>query len=399
MTRPADALPRDLDDRLRKAQLAAGAVGVVGVVVGAVGLLVDAAHFFQAYLLAYLLWLALTVGCLALVMLHHLAGGRWGALLLRFWEAGVRLLPAWGVLFLPLLLGLRAIYPWARPEVVAADALLQQKQPYLNVPFFILRAVIYFAVWLLLARVMTRGSRALDEGFDPARYARLRQLSGIGLAVVGVTATFALIDWMMSLEPHWYSSVYPPMVALGAVLGAFAASLVAAGLLSERSPLAEVATPRLWNDLGSLLLTFVLLWTYLAFSQYLIIWYGNLREEVPWYLRRQTGGWEWLVLSLVVFSFVVPFLVLLSRAARRTGRRLAVVAGLVLFMRAVDAAWLIGPAFHASVLGLSWLDLALVAGLGGLWVAGFVWQLRRAPLLPRWDPRVQPQSEASHATA
>jgi hypothetical protein len=394
-----ETLPAELDERLQRAQTIALVVGVIGAAAGLAGLLLDATRFFQAYLTGYLLWLAVSAGCLALVMLHHVAGGRWGAVLLRFWEAGVRLLPAWALLFVPLVLGLHTLYPWAMPEVVAADPLLQQKQPYLNVPFFIIRAVVYFGVWVALGRVLTRGSRALDEAYDTRRYARLRALSGGGLAALGLTATFAIVDWMMSLEPHWYSTIYGPMVAMGAVLGAFAASLVAAGLLAERPPLANVSAPRLWYDLGSLLLTFVLLWTYLAFSQYLIIWYGNLREEIPWYLRRQQGGWEWLALGLVVFSFIVPFLVLLSRAARRTGRRLALVAGLVLLMRVVDGLWLIEPAFHETVGGLNWLDLALVAGLGGLWLAGYLWQLRRAPLLPRYDPRAQPQAEAGHAPA
>jgi hypothetical protein len=282
---------------------------------------------------------------------------------------------------------------------VAADELLQHKQAYLNVPFFIVRAVVYFAVWVALARVVAGWSLGFDHDYDARRYRRLRSVCGAGLAALGLTASFAIIDWMMSLEPHWYSTIYPPMVAMGAVLGAFAFSLVVAGALSRQRPLAEVAAPRVWNDLGSLLLTFVMLWTYLAFSQYIIIWYGNLREEVPWYLRRQTGGWEWLVLSLIVFSFVVPFLVLLTRAARRTGQRLALVAGLVLLMRLVEVAWLIGPAFHARLLELSWLDATLALGLGGLWVAGYVWQLRRAPVLPLYDPRVQPRSEVEHAPA
>jgi hypothetical protein len=248
---------------------------------------------------------------------------------------------------------------------------------------------------------MTRWSLAFDEDFDRERYARLRALCGAGLAALGLTATFALVDWTMSLEPHWYSTIYPAMVAMGAVLGGFAFSVVVAGWLSTRPPLASVAAnvPRVWYDLGSLLLTFVMLWMYLAFSQYLIIWIGNLREEIPWYLQRTQGGWEWLVLSLIVFSFAVPFLVLLSRSARRDGRRLAVVAALVLVMRAVELVWLVEPAFHASVLGLNWLDLALVVGLGGLWLAAFVRELRRHPMLPQYDPRVQPRAEAEHAPA
>ncbi len=399
MTRPAAMVPPEVDMSLGRAQRTALVVGAAALAVSALGLWLDAAHFMQAYLAAYLMGLALTLGCLALVMLHHLAGGTWGALLLRVWEAGVRLLPLWAVLFVPVLLGLPALYAWAVPANVAADELLQHKQPYLNVPFFIARAVLYFVVWWLLARLMTRRSLELDRAYDPALYARLRSRSGVGLAALGLTATFAIIDWMMSLEPHWYSTIYPPMVALGAVLGAFAFSLVVAGALSGRAPLAGVATPRVWNDLGSLLLTFVMLWTYLAFSQYLIIWFGNIREEVPWYLRRQTGGWEWLVLSLIVFSFVVPFLVLLSRASRNSGPRLALVAGLVLLMRVVDVAWLVGPAFHESVLGLNWLDLALAVGLGGLWAAAYLRELRRQPLLPLYDPRVQPRAEVERAAA
>jgi hypothetical protein len=322
-------------------------------------------------------------------MLHHLSGGAWGFVIRRALESGARTLLLMALLFIPLLFGLPELYLWARPEVVAGDALLQHKSPYLNAPFFITRTAVYFLVWIVLAALVTRWSLQQDRTASPSLTRRLQLLSGPGLVLYALTMTFASIDWAMSLEPHWFSTIYGVMFIVGQVLSALALMIPVAGWLAAYEPLAQVVSPTPFHDLGNLLLAFVMLWAYMAFSQYLIIWSGNLPEEIPWYLHRMQGGWQWLGLILLLGHFVVPFCLLLSRRTKRRAWVLSRVAIAVLCMRLVDLFWLVVPAFHPSGLSVHWLDIVAPVGVGGLWVAAGVWQLRGKPLLPLHDPRVE----------
>ncbi|MCE7984382.1 MAG: hypothetical protein DYG89_24680 [Caldilinea sp. CFX5] len=379
----------------RWALIAAG----VGILLCLLGLFVDPAQFFRSYLFAYLFWLSMALGCLAIVMMHYLTGGDWGLVLRRPMEAGALTLPLLAILFVPLLFGLRTLYPWAQPAVVAADELLQHKQPYLNIPFFLVRAVIYFMAWCGLAFWLRRGSIRLDQTGDPWLVKRLQKVSAGGLALFGLTVTFALIDWLMSLEPHWYSTIYGAMVATGAVLQAFAFGIIVVCLLAERPPLAAVVTPRVFNDLGSLLFAFVMLWAYMAFSQFLLIWAGNLPEEIPWYVRRLAGGWQWVALAIVLFHFALPFVLLLSREVKRNARLVLGIAVLVVVTRLLDTFWLVAPDFGERG-PLHWLDIATVIAIGGLWYALFRWLLARQPLLPVHNPRLEEleeEAEGDHA--
>jgi hypothetical protein len=317
-----------------------------------------------------------------------MTGGGWGYVNQRILRAAILTLPLLAVLFIPILLGLPTLYEWARPEAVAGDELLQHKAPYLNVPFFIARTVLYFIVWIGLAFLLNRWLLQLDQSFDLATGRRLRALSGLGLGAFGLTVTFASIDWMMSIEPHWFSTIYGFMFATGAVAAAFAFVIIALNWLMKHTPLAEAVSNLNVNDLGKFLLAGVMLWAYMTLSQYLIIWSGNLAEETPWIFRRTTGGWEFVGLLLTIFHFFVPFLVLLSRTVKRRIRWLVIVAGLVLFMRLVDLYWLIIPAFHEGFY-LDWLIIVAPIALGGLWLAAFVWQLKQKSLLPLYDAGVE----------
>ncbi|MGH8005732.1 MAG: hypothetical protein ACREQ3_01840 [Candidatus Binatia bacterium] len=364
-------------------------VGVVGLVLCAIGAVFSPAQFFHSYLLAYVFWTSLALGCLAVVMIHSLSGGAWGVVIRRVLESATRTLPLLALLFVPLIFGLPHLYVWARPEVVAGDVLLQHKEAYLNVPFFLLRTVCYFAAWIGVAYFLNKWSLEQDRGADPHLERRVRLLSGPGLALYGLAVTFASIDWVMSLEPHWYSTIYGAMLMVGQGLTAFAFAIVMAAVLADRPPLSQVISPAHFHDLGKLLLAFVMLWAYFAFSQYLIIWSGNLAEEVPWYLHRLQGGWQWVGLLLILFHFVLPFFLLLSRDLKRHVRLLAVVAGAILFLRFVDLFWLIVPAFHPTGLRIHWMDIVAPIGVGGIWLAVFVWQLGARPLLPLHDPSLQ----------
>jgi hypothetical protein len=377
-----------LHAQLTRVQQGGLVLGVVGLLLCLAGAFLAGEQFFHSYLFAYLFWVGLALGCVSILMLHHLIGGGWGFMVQRLLEAGAMTLPLMALLFIPLLFGLREIYVWARPEVVVNDLILQQRSPYMNVPFFLARALLYFAIWSILAFLLSHWSREQDRTGNPVKTLRLRRVSMVGLLLYIVTASFAAIDWGMSIEPYWYSAIYGLLFIIGQALAAFAFVAIILSLLARRASLAGLVTPRHLKDFGNLLLVFVLLSAYFSFSQYLIIWAGNLPYEVTWYLARGTQGWEWVALFLVIFHFVMPFLVLLSRRVRLSTTLLAVVASLLLFMRLVDVFWYILPTFYPAF-RVHWLDLVAPLAIGGLWVAFFAWQLKGRPLVPIEDPRLQ----------
>lgn len=363
-------------------------VGVIGLAATAAGAFAGPDQFFHSYLLAYFYWLGTGLGCLALVMIYHLTGGAWGVAARRVLEAGSRTLPVMAVLFLPLLFGLDRLYLWTHTAEVAADPVLRLKTAYLNVPFFIVRAVGYFVAWLALAYFLNRWSGEQDRTGDPRFADRLQRLSGGGLVLWSVAITFAAFDWIMSLEPHWFSTIFGMIVMTGSGLGALALVIAVLHLLSRQQGFERLLAPTTLNDLGNLLLAFVMLWAYLSFSQLLIIWAGNLPEEIPWYLHRITGSWRWVGVLLAVFYFAVPFLVLLGRQTKRRARALARVAAVILFMRLVDLYYFIAPEYSRQGARVHWMDVTALAGVGGIWLAMFAWQVAERPLLPLHDPEL-----------
>ena len=385
----ATASPLVLVQMQRRAWL----VGAAGVVLALLGVWLNLAQFFRAYLVAYLFWSGLSLGCLALLMLHHLVGGAWGAMIRRLLEAGTRTLPLMVVLFVPLLYGLTTLYSWSQPEVVAHDGLLQHKRVYLNVPFFLQRAAVYFAIWLIVMFFLNHWSRQQEQVAGASQehrvQRRLRLLSAPGLVLYVLTVTFAAVDWIMSLEPHWYSTLYGVVILVGQILAALALAIVLITQLAEVPPVSTVLTPQHLHDLGNLLLAFVMFWAYIAFSQFLIIWSGNLPEEVSWYIHRTQGGWEWLGGLVFLLHFGLPFVVLLSRTSKRRAQVLWRIAAGLLGLHLLELFWLVLPAFYPSTLAIHWLDVGLPIGMGGLWMAVFVWQLQRRSLLPWHDPRLQ----------
>jgi len=374
-------------DRLQRLSLI---VGGVALAVCALGGYSNRAQFFQSYLVAYLFWIGIALGCVAILMLQHLTGGAWGLVIRRILEAGTTTLPLMAVLALPWLLGLHDLYSWTRPDVVAGDPILRHKQLYLNVPFFLARMAFYFTAWLALSYFLNKWSTEQDRTADPSIVGRFQGLSGGGLVLYGFTVTFASIDWVMSLEPHWFSTIYGMLFIVGQALATMAFVIAVLMLLANREPLSGIVTASHFHDLGTLMFAFVMLWAYISFSQFLIIWAGNTREEIPWYLRRFAGGWLWLALLILLFHFALPFLLLLSRTIKSNRRVLAAVAIALLVMRQVDLYWLVIPGLHQQI---NWMDFAAPVGVGGLWGAAFIWNLKRRPLLPLHDPRL---SEATH---
>jgi hypothetical protein len=380
----ADPVTTQIGQWQRRALLA----GIAGVLLAITGFVLDREQFLRSYLYAYVYWTGMSLGCMGILLLHHVVGGKWGMVIRRMCEAGARMLPYMFLLLIPVLLSIPTLYVWARPEAVN-DANIQTKAAYLNVPFFIGRTVFYFAIWFLYSHRLNKWSAEQDRTGDEQLIGKMRSFSAPGLVVFVMTATFAFIDWIMSLEPHWFSTIYGAMFLIGEVLESFAFVIALAIVLARWSPLKEYMTPQHLHDLGNLMFAFMVLWAYLSFSQFIIIWAGNLPEEIPWYLRRLNGGWGRVALTLVIFHFATPFVLLLMRGIKRHTDRLFRVCMLMIAIRLVDVYWVVEPSFYNRQLKVHWMDFATPLAVGGLWLAGYFWQLKSRPLVPLRDPRLQ----------
>ena len=372
-------------DRLRQRALIVGAVFLA---LCALGWFLNPDQFYRSYLVGFLFCNGIALGCLAVAFLHQLSGGQWGTAIRRILESGARTFPVTAVFFLPLLFGIHSLYTWSNPAVVAADKALQHKALYLNVPFFMGRAAVYFLIWLGLAYLFNKWSLAQDSAAEPWG-GRLEGMAGPGLLLYGATVTFSSIDWVMSLDPHWFSTIYGILFIGGQGVSALSFVIAIIVTFAGREPLAWIVTPKILRDLGTLLFAFIMLWAYFSFSQFLLIWAGNLPDEIPWYMTRMRGGWMWVGLLLVVCHFALPFLLLLSRDIKRNPRTMAFVVGALLCLRVVDLYWLAAPNFGGGAFHLHWLDLAAPVGLGGIWLSVFLWQLKQRPLFALHDPMLE----------
>jgi hypothetical protein len=363
-------------------------VGIAATLLAVTGFILDREQFLRSYLFGYLYWLGMAVGCLGILLMHHTVGGKWGMMIRRMCEAGARTLPYMIILLIPVMLNLPALYPWARPEA-AHDANLVAKSAYLNIPGVLARTIVYFAVWGLYAYLMSKWSIEQDRTGAERLTNKMRRVSGPGLVVFTFVTTFAFIDWIMSLEPHWFSTIYGAMFLIGQMLESFAFMILLVIVLSQMSPIKDYLTAQHLHDLGNMMFAWMVLWAYLSFSQFIIIWSGNLPDEIPWYLRRLKGGWGWVALTIVVFNFFTPFALLLLRSVKRDASRLFKVCVMLILIRLLDDYWIIKPAFYNQQLRINWMDFVTPLAVGGLWLAAFFWQLKSRSLLPLRDPRLQ----------
>jgi hypothetical protein len=387
----------------RSRALAAAGVGLLAC---AVGFVVERDHFFRSWLVAYLLFLGIALGSMGLMMIQHLSGGAWGVFR-RIFEASSSTLPLMALLFIPVVAGMGTLYPWTHLDHVAEDEVLRHKAVYLNTGFFLVRAAVYFAGWILIARTLTTWSRRQDEGdVDAGR--RLQHLSGGGLVFYTFAATFAAIDWIMSINPHWYSTLFGFLFVGGQGLSALAFTIIVSTYLARHAPMSDVLRPGHFHDLGKLSLAFVMLWAYFNFSQFMLVFAANLVEEIPYFLARIGHGWQYLAVFLLVFHFVVPFSLLLSRDNKRTPHRLVWIALALLAVRYLDLFMQISPEFapsgenlhlisgeHAAAFFVHWLDLAALVGIGGLWVWVFLTRLAQQPLVAMGDPYLREALESA----
>ena len=395
--------PADLG-RVQNISIGVGLVGIIAWIIGAVASGAAKNTFFRSYLVAYLFWTGIALGCLGFLMIQYLGGAGWGLLIRRQLEAGSHTLWLMLILFLPIaIVGLKSLFEWADPSAITDAAkleLFKHKSLWLNQKWFLIRGVVYFAIWIGLATFMRRWSKRQDENSDMDAIQRAQNLSGPGFVIYALAVTFAAVDWVMSLDIEWYSTIFGLVMLIGQGVVALSFLITVSVYLSGREPMARIFQPKYFHDQGKLLLTVVMIWAYFSFSQLLIVWSGNLPEEIPWYLDRFKSGtqWRWIGIALILLNFALPFMLLLSRDLKHNRRRLMSVAWLLITMRFVDLLWMIAPQFErghgeqVAQYGLSFASYinyaAAVVGVGGIWLGWFVYQLRQRALVPYNDPQL-----------
>jgi len=384
---PSLSVSPELERDLKRFQLPALIIGTILLIASAIGAIFQPGQFFRSYLMGFLFWEGLALGSMALVMVQYLTGGAWGVVTRRLLESSMRTLPVVAVLFLPILLGIPRLYGWSHLNIVKDDPVLEHRAGYMNPHMFILRAIAYFLIWLIFAFFLDKWSREEDQVGERAR--RLAALSAPGLIVYVFTVTFASVDWAESLVSHWFSTIWGFIFVVGQGLTAMAFAIVVIALLSRREPLSRIVNPSHFHDLGKLLFMFIMLWGYMDFSQLLIVWSGNLTNEIPWYLPTFGTTWGWVGAALIAVQFLVPFLLLLSRQIKRNPAALCGVVAIIVVMRFVDLFWIVMPGFHPAGFQVNWMNFSVPLALGGLWIATFVWQLKKRPLLPLRAPNLE----------
>ncbi len=380
---PSNTLGPQLDRIQRNALV----VGVVAFVATLIGLFLNAQHFWQSYLYGYIAISALAIGSLGIFLLHNVVGGNWGVAIRRFIESGLQTLPLFLLLVIPIFFATGTLYKWTDATYRAQNFAVGHKAVYMNVPMFIGRSLLYFAVWIAVGFRILKMANEQEQTGSRDLFNRIKRRSAPALLVFMVTTTLAFIDWVMSLEPDWYSTIYPWLFTVGEVLLTFAFMIALLVLLSKHEPFAGFVKIQHFHDLGNLMLAFTMLWAYMGLAQFLIIYAENLPDEIPWYIRRFSGGWGYLGWFISIFHFCVPFFLLLMRFVKKNPGRLRALALWIIFVRLLDIFWFVAPAFRQREFAVYWTDVSAVLGMGGIWLAYFIFNLKKRPLLVPHDPR------------
>jgi len=380
-------------------------IGVVFALISGALAFVRPDEFYRAYLLGFMCWLGVALGSMAIVMIRHLTGGGWGTVIRRILGAAMRTLPVLAILFIPIVIavGQHRIYPWAMPLESIQDAHIREhlekhsfiKASYLNFSGFFIRAFLYFAIWNVLSFLLSKWSKQTDHAGAPDNSGRFKAVAGPGLILYGFTISFAAIDWVMSLDPSWISTIFGLLILIGEVLSAMCFAVVVERILFNYKPMSEMLTPDFVHDHGKWMLTFIMVWAYFSFSQWLIIWAGNLPEEITFYLKRLSNGWGSIGLFLVLFHFAIPFALLLSRPFKRDIRKLVWLAVWMMLMRYLDLFWIIEPNF-SKTLTVTIADIVVPIAIGGIWLWYFFRNLAALPLLPAYDPDAHEVLQPAH---
>ncbi|MBI5647685.1 MAG: hypothetical protein HY962_12210 [Ignavibacteriae bacterium] len=378
-----------LKDKGRFGMIALG-VGIAGAALSAVGAFVDSSRFFLSYQVAFVYWVTLALGGLFFTMLQHATGAVWSVVVRRGSEALAMTLPLLFVFFLPMIGGIHSLFHWSHADAVAQNAALQGKAGYLNTGFFIGRAVLYFAVWTVLAWLLNKHSKAQDSTGAASHSVSLRNISAGGLFLFAFTLTFAAFDWLMSLDPHWYSTIFGVYVFVGGFLASIAFLIVFYLRLRDRGVLTDAVGMEHFHDFGRLLFAFTVFWAYIGGSQYFLIWYANIPEETVWYLNRwDASSWRMVSILLIALHFAVPFITLAFYAAKRNLSVLRIMALLLLVMHYVDMYWLVMPSHAKDGVHVSWMDVTTMMAIGGFVLWFFHERFAKSSLLPLQDPKLQ----------
>ena len=378
-------------ESIGRLQQSAFAVGGIALLIAIFGAVRSPEMFYHSYLMSFMLILGLTLGSLGLMMLQHLTSGHWGIIIRRPLESATRTLPLVVVFYLPIaFIGMKYLYgAWLDPAEVKKEPLSEFQRGYLTQSGYLTRAVIYFAVWLLLMFIFDRWSKQQDANReDRALRRRLKMLAGPGIILYVFAMSFAAIDWVMSISPHWASTIYGFLYVAGQLISSMSLMIAVIVLLARTEPFSGILQKRHLHDLGKLLLAFLMLWAYFDFSQLLIIWSGNQPEEISFYRTRLYGEWGVVAVLVLIFHFFVPFFLLLSQDVKRSTKLLPKIAVWLIFMRLVDLFWMTRPEFTSQAIP-NWLDIVLPLALGGLWLGFFAFNLKQMPLLPLGDPKLE----------
>ena len=380
-------------------------IGVIFALISGALAFVRPDEFYRAYLLGFMCWLGVALGSMAILMIRHLTGGGWGTVIRRILGAAMRTLPVLAILFIPIIIavGQHRIYPWAMPLESIQDTHIREhlekhsfiKASYLNFSGFVIRAFFYFAIWNVLSFLLSKWSKQTDHAGAPDNSGRFKAVAGPGLILYGFTISFAAIDWVMSLDPSWISTIFGLLILIGEVLSAMCFAVVVERILFNYKPMSEMLTPDFVHDHGKWMLTFIMVWAYFSFSQWPIIWAGNLPAEITFYLKRLSNGWGSIGLFLVLFHFAIPFALLLSRPFKRDIRKLVWLAVWMMLMRYLDLFWIIEPNFSRT-LNLTIADIVVPIAIGGIWLWYFFRNLAALPLLPAYDPDAHEVLQPAH---
>ena len=364
-------------------------IGSIGLIISFIGAFLKPDLFYSSYLVSFVFWLSIALGSLFLLVLHYLTGAVWSVVLRRLFEHLTSVIPLFLILFIPVIFGIHHLFEWSHTEIVKNDALLTHKSAFLNAPFFIIRSLVYFVIWSFTALFFFKLSLKQDQTGDSSILTTLRRTSPPAIILFALTLTFASFDWLMSLEAHWYSTIFGVYIFSGATVGALAGMIILVLFLHKNNMLKNTITVEHYHDLGKLLFTFTVFWAYMAFSQYFLIWYANIPEETIWYQHRWIGSWKIISLLLVFGHFVVPFFTLLIRAMKRSAGFILFISLWMLFMHWIDIYWIIMPTFSHHGFHLTLFDLSCFIGIGGLSIWFILSQIGKYPLVPIKDPNLE----------
>jgi hypothetical protein len=364
-------------------------IGIIALALSLIGYFIDSGQFFHSYLTAFTFWCTITLGGLFFVMIHYLTNATWSVVVRRIGENIMSMLPVMAVFAVPILFGLGDLYHWSHSDIMQSDHLLEGKSPYLNTTFFIIRVVIYFAFWILLGRYLNKLSLSQDTEHHDSLLRKAVKASAPGMILFALSITFFSFDLLMSLDAHWYSTIFGVYIFAGSFLSLLSFMTIYIISLRKKGILAETITSEHFHDLGKLIFAFLIFWGYMAFSQYFLIWYGNIPEETVWFLHRWDGNWKIISLILVFGHFVIPFFVLFPMEIKKNIPVMLVMSVWILIMHWIDIYWLVMPSLHSHGIHFSWMDLTTLVGIGGIFIWRFLRLVYSRPLVPVNDPRLE----------